>query len=159
MLGGMRIGYIVISLVLAGLPAFGASDHWPQFRGPAGNGHAETQGLLVTWSETNQVAWKTAIHGKAWSSPVIWGPQIWLTTATPDGRQLFAVCVDRASGRILRDLKLFEVEKPQFCHPFNSYASPTPVIEAGRVYVTFGAPGTACLDTQSGQVLWERRDF
>jgi outer membrane protein assembly factor BamB len=159
MLGGMRIGYIVISLVLAGWPAFGASDNWPQFRGPEGNGHAETQGLPVTWSETNQVAWKTAIHGKAWSSPVIWGPQIWLTTATPDGRQLFAVCVDRASGKILRDLKLFEVEKPQFCHPFNSYASPTPVIEAGRVYGSFGAPGTACLDTQTGQVLWERRDF
>jgi outer membrane protein assembly factor BamB len=67
--------------------------------------------------------------------------------------------VDRASGKVLRDQKLFDVAKPQFCHKFNSYASPTPVIEEGRVYVTFGAPGTACLDTQSGRVLWERRDI
>jgi outer membrane protein assembly factor BamB len=59
----------------------------------------------------------------------------------------------------VHDLKLFSVEKPQFAHQFNTYASPTPVIEEGRVYVTFGSPGTACLDTRLGKVLWERRDF
>ena len=69
------------------------------------------------------------------------------------------MCAERDNGKIRLDQKIFEVEKPQFCHPFNSYASPTPVIEAGRVYVTFGSPGTACLDTRTGQVLWERRDF
>lgn len=148
-----------IVLVFAGLNSFGGTENWPQFRGPAGDGHVDTKGLPVTWSETNHVAWKTAIHGKAWSSPVIWGSQVWVTTATEDGRQLFAVCVDRQTGKILRDLKVFEVEKPQFCHQFNSYASPTPVIEEGKVYVTFGAPGTACLDTETGRVLWERRDF
>jgi outer membrane protein assembly factor BamB len=111
------------------------------------------------WSETSNVVWKTAIHGKGWSSPVVWGPQIWLTTATEDGRELFAVCVDRETGEVRRDLKVFEVPNPQFCHKFNSYASPTPVVEAGRLYVTFGSPGTACLDTQSGRVLWARRDF
>jgi outer membrane protein assembly factor BamB len=115
--------------------------------------------LPLTWSEQKNVKWKTPIHGKAWSSPVIWGAQIWLTTATEDGRELFALCVDRETGKILRDQKLFDVENPQYCHPFNSYASPTPVIEEGRVYVTFGSPGTACLDTRSGKVLWERRDF
>jgi outer membrane protein assembly factor BamB len=60
---------------------------------------------------------------------------------------------------VVRDLKLFDVADPQFAHKFNSYASPTPIIEPGRVYVTFGSPGTACLDTESGEVLWERRDF
>jgi outer membrane protein assembly factor BamB len=54
---------------------------------------------------------------------------------------------------------LFQVATPQFCHKFNSYASPTPVIEDGRVYVTFGSPGTACLDTKTGARLWERTDF
>ncbi|HUR47475.1 MAG TPA: PQQ-binding-like beta-propeller repeat protein [Candidatus Saccharimonadales bacterium] len=103
--------------------------------------------------------WKTPIHGKAWSSPVIWGEQVWLTTATPDGKELSVVCVDTASGKVVRDQKLFEVEKPQFCIPFNSYASPTPVIEEGRLYATFGSPGTACVDTRTGKVLWERRDF
>ncbi len=136
-----------------------AADNWPQFRGPNGDGHAAGRGLPLTWSETNHVKWKTPIHGKAWSSPVIWEDRIWLTTATEDGTQLFAVCVDRDSGKVLRDLKIFDVANPQFCHQFNSYASPTPVVEAGRLYVTFGAPGTACLDTQTGKVLWERRDF
>lgn len=136
-----------------------AGETWPQFLGPEGNSHAGARGLPLTWSETNHIKWKTPIHGRAWSSPVIWSNQIWMTTATTNGRQLFAVCVDRESGSVVRDLKLFDIEAPQYAHPFNSYASPTPVIEAGRLYVTFGSPGTACLDTQTGRVLWERRDF
>ncbi|MBI3417898.1 MAG: PQQ-binding-like beta-propeller repeat protein [Verrucomicrobia bacterium] len=134
-------------------------DEWPQFRGPTGDGHSDSKNLPTSWSETKNIKWKTAIHGRAWSSPVVLGKQVWVTTATEDGRELFAVCVDRDSGKIIHDLKLFEVEKPQFAHKFNTYASPTPVIEPGRVYVTFGSPGTACLDTASGKVLWERRDF
>jgi outer membrane protein assembly factor BamB len=90
---------------------------------------------------------------------VVLGGQVWLTTASEDGRQLSALAVDRESGRVLHDLKLFDVEKPQYAHPFNTYASPTPVIEPGRVYVTFGSPGTAAIDTRTGKVLWERRDF
>ena len=152
----------MIRLVVALLSvAFGASgaDYWPQFRGPTGDGHAKARNLPTTWSDTENVRWKAAIHGKAWSSPVIWGDQIWVTTAPEDGTKLFAVCVDRNSGKVVHDLKLFDVANPQFCHKFNSYASPTPVIEEGRVYVTFGSPGTACLDTKTAKVLWERRDI
>jgi outer membrane protein assembly factor BamB len=136
-----------------------AADNWPQFRGPDGDGRSDATGLPVTFGENDHVKWKTLIHGKGWSSPVVWGPQIWLTTATPDGRELSVVCVDKPSGKILHDKIIFHVEDPQFCHDFNSYASPTPVVEEGRVYVTFGSPGTACLDTRDGSVLWERRDF
>jgi outer membrane protein assembly factor BamB len=135
------------------------AENWPQFRGPKGDGHSAARGLPLHWSETNNVKWKTPIHGRSWSSPVIWGNQIWLTTATDDGRQLFAVCVDRDSGKIVRDLQVFQVEKQPDIRKYNTYASPTPVIEEGRVYVTFGAPGTACLDTKSGRILWERRDL
>ena len=67
--------------------------------------------------------------------------------------------VDKQSGKILLDKKLYDIADPQYCHPFNSYASPTPVVEEGRVYITFGSPGTACLDSKTGKVLWERRDF
>ncbi len=102
---------------------------------------------------------EVAIHDKGWSSPVIWGNQIWLTTATADGHKLFVICVDRETGKILHDIKLFDVEKPGFCIPTNSYASPTPVVEAGRVYVHFGTYGTACLDTATGRTLWSRRDL
>jgi outer membrane protein assembly factor BamB len=136
-----------------------AGDSWPQFRGPAGNGLSDANHLPLTWGENQNVKWKTAIHGRAWSSPVVFGSQVWLTTATEDGHELYALCVDPRSGRIVHDLKLFEVEKPQFIHKFNTYASPTPVIEPGRVYVTFGSPGTACLDTRTANVVWERRDF
>src|SRR6266480_116705 len=151
----------ILSLVLATLAigAGRANDRWPQFRGPNGDGHSDSNGLPLHWSETENVKWKAAIHGKGWSSPVVWSNQVWLTTATEDGHELFVVCVDRDSGNILRDQKVFEVEKPQFCHAFNSYASPTPVIEEGRIYASFGSPGTACLDTKTGKVLWERRDF
>jgi outer membrane protein assembly factor BamB len=145
-------------LTLTTLPLH-ASDEWPQFRGPDGNGITDAAGLPAQWSEKQNVVWKTPIHGKAWSSPVVLGKQVWLTTATEDGRALSAICVDRDNGKILQDLKLFEVPAPQYAHPFNSYGSPTPVIEPGRVYVTFGSPGTACLDTTTGKKLWERRDF
>jgi outer membrane protein assembly factor BamB len=82
-----------------------------------------------------------------------------VTTATEDGRRLSALALDRQTGRIVHDLELFHVERPQYAHPFNSYASPTPVAERGRVYVTFGSPGTAAIDTSSGKVIWERRDL
>jgi len=136
-----------------------AGEHWPQFRGPNGDGLSEAKGLPLSWSETSNVIWKTPISGKAWSSPVVWGHQIWLTTAPEEGTRLSAICVNRDTGKIEHNLKLFDVVLPQYVHPFNSYASPTPVIEEGRVYVTFGSPGTACVETKTGKVLWQRRDF
>jgi outer membrane protein assembly factor BamB len=150
----------VLGLFCIGATAItGEPGSWPQFRGPDGNGNSGATGLPLEWSEESNVKWKTPIHGRGWSSPVIWGGQIWLTTATEDGRELSVLCVDRDTGKVRNDSKLFDVEKPQFAHKFNTYASPTPVIEEGRVYVTFGSPGTACLDTQTAKVLWQRRDF
>jgi outer membrane protein assembly factor BamB len=115
--------------------------------------------LALTWAEDTNVRWKTAIHGRAWSSPIVLGNQIWMTTASEDGRELYGLAIDRESGKIVHDLKLFDVARPQYAHPFNSYASPTPVAEPGRVYITFGSPGTAALDARTGKVLWERRDL
>ena len=151
---------LLLAFLMAAAPASlpAADANWPEFRGPRGDG-LTTSKLPTTWSETNNVKWKTAIHGKGWSSPVVWGKQVWMTTAPEDGRELFAICVDKETGKVVRNQKLFDVEKPQFVHKFNSHASPTPAIEEGRVYITFGAPGTACLDTKTGKVLWERRDF
>jgi outer membrane protein assembly factor BamB len=152
---------LLLALVLSTLPFHVSTLYaqWPQFRGPDGTGHSASAQLPLTWAEGKNVTWKTTVHGRAWSSPVILGNQIWVTTATEDGRELFAVALDRDSGKIVFDLKLFQVATPQYAHPFNSYASPTPVIEPGRVYVTFGSPGTAAIDTKTGKVIWERRDF
>ncbi len=151
------------SILAAGIALYAsvalAADNWPQFRGPGGDGMADATGLPQTWSESENVVWKTAIHDRGWSSPVIWGDQIWMTTATEDGHKMYAVCVDRDSGRIVHDIQVFDIAEPQFCIALNSYASPTPVIEEGRVYVHFGAHGTACLDTSTGKVLWQRQDL
>jgi outer membrane protein assembly factor BamB len=134
-------------------------ENWPQFRGPTADGQCGNPGVPLTWSDSLNVVWKTPIHGRGWSSPVVWGSQVWLTTATPDGKQMFAVCVDRRSGQIIHDVKIFDVQKPEEIHELNSYASPTPVIEEGRVYVHFGSYGTACLNSTSAEVLWTRRDL
>ncbi|MEI6655726.1 MAG: PQQ-binding-like beta-propeller repeat protein, partial [Verrucomicrobiota bacterium] len=136
-----------------------AGENWPQFRGPQANGQTLAKGLPVTFGEEESVLWKTPVHGKAWSSPVVWDQQIWMTTATKDGKELGAVCVDAESGKIVHDVVVFKIEKPEFCHPMNSYGTPTPVIEKGRVYVHFGAYGTACLDTATAKTLWARQDF
>jgi outer membrane protein assembly factor BamB len=132
---------------------------WSQFQGPRANDTCLEADIPLKWSESENVRWKTPIHDRGHSSPVVWGNQIWMTTATPDGKQLYVVCVALDSGKILFDKLIFEVDKPQFSHSLNSYASPTPIVEEGRVYVNFGAYGTACLDTATGKTLWARRDL
>lgn len=154
----MRTTVYIIALTLSANLA-SAGENWPQFRGPDGNGHADAAGVPLKWSETENVTWKTSIHGRGWSSPVVWEDQVWLTTASEDGKQALAVCLDRQTGKIVHDVKVLDVAEPEKIAKVNSYASPTPVIEAGRVYVHFGTYGTACLDTQTGNVLWTRRDL
>lgn len=149
-----------------------ADENWNQFRGPRGDGTSTEKGLPVKFAEGSpEIVWKTPIPGRAWSSPVVWGKQIWVTNA-PELRpttkdkpkldvplELSAVCVDLDGGKIIHNVKLFEVDKPQFTHPTNSYGSPTPYIEEGRVYIHFGTYGTACLDTRTGKKIWERTDL
>jgi outer membrane protein assembly factor BamB len=137
-----------------------AEDNWPQFRGPQGDGTSDATGLPTTWSEKENIKWKTPLHDRGWSSPVVWDDQIWVTAAPEDGTKDFAICVDKNTGKIIHDIHLWDVEKPfPLGNPLNGYASCTPAIEAGRIYVHFGSYGTACLDTKSGKILWQRRDL
>lgn len=143
------------------LLAFAAAPtDWPAFRGPTGDGHAPAGcNPPVTWSETEYVKWKTAVHDKGWSSPVVAGNRVWVTTAKEDGKAFYAVALDRATGKVIHDLEVFTAEKPAFCHPFNSYASCTPVLEGGKVFAHFGTYGTACLDGETGKKLWENKEL
>jgi outer membrane protein assembly factor BamB len=150
---------LVVCWSAALVQAADAGEHWTSYRGPTDQGYCGSANLPVRWSESENVVWKTPIPGKAWSSPVIWGDRIWLTSATEDGTQLSALCVDKKSGKVIFTKRLHYVAGPQYCHPFNSYASPSPVIEEGRVYVSFGSPYTACLDSGTGAMIWERTDF
>jgi len=233
----------------AGVDSRSDNRYWNQFRGPDGDGASAAKNLPVGFSETTNVRWKIPIHGEGWSSPVVWGKQIWLTTGRLEGwtadkkkgsnraaklsdnerrklisavtrsipdeerdgwkvraegisdedliaaeqivsrgkrkgggkkgaasgvkkkairepkktggsLELFAVCVNLNSGKIIHDIKVFDVLEPQVANPgLNTHATPTPVVEDGRIYVHFGAYGTACLDTKTGEKLWERRDL
>ena len=136
-----------------------AAENWPDYRGPTHNGHTSTSSLPLEWSEKKNVTWKTAIHGRAWSTPVIWGKQVWLTTATADGKELSGICINKDTGKIIYDRILFRIPKPQFAHKFNSYASPSTVIEEGYIYLHWGSPGTACIDTRTMKTIWTRPDF
>jgi outer membrane protein assembly factor BamB len=129
---------------------------WPQFRGPDGQGHSDERGLPLTWSETSHVAWKVPIPGRGWSSPVVQGDRVWLTTATDGGRSLRAMAIDRESGRTLVDVEVFRLRDPGAINGKNSHASPTPVVDGERIYLHFGAHGTAAID-RSGQILWKTR--
>ncbi|AWM36279.1 outer membrane biogenesis protein BamB [Gemmata obscuriglobus] len=173
----MRTRLSLATLALAFASLSFAADSWPGFRGPTADGHSPSKNPPTKWSEKETVAWKTEIHGKGWSSPVVLGDQVWVTTsdevldpAPPKKKggppanpvkevSLFAVGLDRKTGKVLHDLKLGRVRNPQYCHPFNTYASGTPFLEEGRLYAHFGSLGTFCIDTHTGKTLWERLDF
>lgn len=132
------------------------SEDWPEFRGPTGQGVSSERGLPVAWSEAKNVRWKSAIPGKGWSSPAIQGNLLWLTTATEEGKSLRAIAVDVKTGAIQQDIELFRLKSMGPLHSKNSPASPTPVLEGDRVYLHFGANGTACI-TRTGEVVWKTK--
>jgi outer membrane protein assembly factor BamB len=154
----MRVRIAVVLLIGSLLKAAG-SENWPEFRGPTGEGTSDATGLPLTWSETEHVRWKTGIPGEGWSSPVIEANQVWMQTALDEGKSLRAVCVERDSGKILHDVEVFYIANPERKHAFNSYASPTPAIENGRVYISYGMYGVACLDTATGRILWKNMEL
>ncbi len=136
-----------------------AADPWPQFRGPRGDGVSAATGLPVVWSEGHNIRWKSALPGEGHSSPVIRDREIWLTTALDAGRSRNVLSIDFETGAVTRNLTLFTVDKPETIHRDNSYATPTPVLDGDRVYVNFGAAGTACLSATTGETLWQRSDI
>ena len=154
----LAVAAFVATLVLS-LNTAPADEGWPQFRGPLQNGWAAKQDPPTEWSESKNIRWKTAIPGAGLSSPVILDGQIWLTTATNDGRSLRAICIDQTSGKILHDVEVFSESSVEPKNAFNSYASPTPFLEKGRVYLSFGTYGNACLDAETAQAIWKNTDL
>jgi outer membrane protein assembly factor BamB len=149
----ITIGFVVLLLPFS----LAAGADWPQFRGPDGQGRGDVRNLPAEWSEqSGNIVWKAAIPGLGWSSPVVQGHELRITTADDEGRSLRAVCLDVRDGRELRDVEVFHQEKPGAVHTKNSYASPTPVIAGDRLFVHYGAFGAACL-SREGKVIWRRK--
>jgi outer membrane protein assembly factor BamB len=161
-----------------------SAQSWPQFRGPNQDGTSAASNTPETWSESENIAWKTELPGKGWSSPVVLDGKIWLTTAiekqptqeelaklleenveNPKHRKirqivsdlkLQALCVDLESGKLEKTIDLFTISGPDAIHTLNSYSSPTPVVEPGRLDCDVGTFGTACVDTESGKLVWTK---
>ena len=131
---------------------------WPQFRGPDGQGHSGERGLPLEWGEARNVRWKTPIPGLGWSSPVVANGKVWLTSAVEQrGISLRAIAFDAETGKEVVNVEVFKIPTDRRdINPKNSWASPTPIIDGDRVYVHFGADGTAALSS-SGEILWKNR--
>jgi outer membrane protein assembly factor BamB len=158
----MRVSVLLLGVVVLGQSASGTD--WPEFRGPTGDGRvssdADSSRLPLEWSESNNVRWKTEIPHEGWSTPVVMDGQVWLTTATEDGHDFYAICVDAKTGNILHNEHVFHCDAPEpLGNNVNCYAACSPAIEPGRVYVHFGSYGTACLDTSTGETIWSRDDM
>jgi outer membrane protein assembly factor BamB len=156
---------------------------WPEFRGPNGNGVSEVKDLPILWSEPfRRPVWSTSIPGQGWSSPIVLGDKIWLSSAEviavtdsqtqakldaneygPDDFQthgsvvLLAIELDANTGEATRSIELGRVENPTPIHSMNSYASPTPCTDGKRVVMHFGSLGTFCIDGTTGKTAWQCR--
>ncbi len=160
--------YVAIVTAVVGSAVVGrASDRisWPVRTGPSLDGHvaeADAAGLPTEWSEEPQknVRWKTALDGFGHSSPIIGHGRIWLTSATKDGKQQFIYCIDQMTGKVLHHKLLFENPEPEpLKNEINTYASPSCALEDDAVYVHFGTYGTARLNPETAEVVWQRRDI
>ena len=99
-------------------------DNWTHFRGNNLDGISSDSLVPVSWNDTTNVIWKTNIRGKGWSSPVVEGNQVWLTTATADGKEMSAICIDLITGKLLFDILLFKQDRIYRKHSVNTYATP-----------------------------------
>ena len=131
---------------------------WPQFRGPDGQGHSDQTGIPIHWKEGENITWKTPVPGRGWSSPVIAGNQVGMTSAEAEGKSLHAICIDKRSGKLLHNVEVLTPQDAGPLHRLNGYASPTPVLDGERVYTHFGPRGSVCLDT-AGKIIWKNNSF
>lgn len=153
-----RFNFSLLLLFACISPLFAQEKNWTHFRGSNLNGIAATETIPLKWDDS-VIKWKTEIHDKGYSSPVVYNNQIWITTSKPDGKELYAVCIDYATGKTIYDIKVFTPEEVEGKHNINTYASPTSSIEKGFVYVHYGSNGTACINTSNGAIVWKRTDF
>jgi len=147
---GLLVAFFALAVVTA------RAEDWPEFRGPTGQGHSGETGLPIEWSETRHVVWKVDVPGSGWSSPVVGGGRVWMTSAVnARGTSLRALAFDVETGRLVVNTEVARAGGP-LLNPKNTLASPTPILDGDRVYVHFGADGTAALTT-AGEIVWKDR--
>lgn len=155
----LLLSFLIYVVVITACTQSGSREkNWTTLRGNNQNGMAENETIPLKWDDS-AIIWKTEIHDMGHSSPVVYNNQIWVTTAKPDGKELYAVCIDFKTGKIIHDVKVFNPETVERRNSVNTYATPTPCIEKGFVYVHYGNMGTACIKTSDGSVVWTNTNF
>lgn len=132
-------------------------ENWTRFRGPNGQGHSRETGLPVSWSADENIAWKTAIPGRSWSSPIVFGDSIFLTTATQDGVSCRVIHVNRTDGRVVWNREVHR-QTPGPMRKQNSYATPTPVTDGEKVYAVY-YDGTVVAVDFDGNLAWKNQEI
>lgn len=133
------------------------AENWPCFRGPTRQGVSAETNMPLHWNATSNVVWKIPIPGESWSSPIVWGDRVFVTTATEEGTSCRVLCLDRKAGKAFWNREAFQ-QRPGHKNNRNSYATPTPCTDGQQVYAVFGDGSFAALNF-SGQVVWTNRDF
>jgi len=164
----------LIALAVPNRPSAAAWDaNWPQFRGPDGAGIGANVNLPDKWSATNNVAWKTDLPGRSWSSPIVWGDRVFLTTVVNSGQseppkkglylggdrreppkaehQWKVFCLDLATGRVQWEKTAYQGVPQTPIHLKNSYGAETPVTDGERVYALFGNVGVFAFTLEAGR--------
>jgi len=155
-----RCCFLLVLLVCRGA----SGEDWPQFGGPGAKGISSEKGIPASWSGKKNVAWKFRLPGSGWSSPVVVDGKVYLSAAVVKAKSaketpaLVALSVDCKSGKLLWQTELFAKARSSRRHQKNSHASPTPLVDDGKLYVHFGTNGTACLDL-AGKILWKNEEL
>ena len=173
---------IVALLTVSASPAARVEPNWAQWRGPAGQGVSVESSLPADWAPDRRIAWKVPVPGRAFSSPIVWGSRLFLTTAIegdvipghvelkhtiggdpwrhPDAtagnrRHTFQVLAfDAATGKTLWTKTAYEGPVYDDRHKKSSYAAPTPITDGTRVYAYFGTEGLYAY-TFDGTLAWK----
>ncbi len=145
------------TLLILTLAAATGAD-WPGFRGPTGQGTSPEAGLPTAWGATDNIAWKVPIDGAGWSSPVVAGGRVFVTTATDGGKSCRVLAFDAVSSKPGFDVEVHRQELKRL-ESRNSPATPTPVVAGGRVFAAFNDGTLVGVDALTGEVAWANRDF
>ncbi|MGE5296222.1 MAG: PQQ-binding-like beta-propeller repeat protein [Solirubrobacterales bacterium] len=152
-------GKFVASILASLLACAGAiqAEDWPCFRGPSRQGLSQEKGIPTQWSATENVKWKTAIPGEGWSSPIVFGDEVFVTTALDGGKSLHLVRLDRRDGHVVWDKEVTQQE-PKYKQRPNSYATSTPIVDGQRVYMV-ACDGQLLATDLDGKVVWTNHEF
>ncbi len=152
-----RNALICVCWLAVATPGVSIAENWPGFRGPTGQGMSKEKNVPTEWSVASNSAWKTPVPGSGWSSPIVFGDRVFLTTATQEGVSFRLLCFDRRTGAALWNKQVLGQETGNK-QRLNSFATSTPVTDGRNVYAVAFDGGIAAV-SNDGTVVWTNRDY